>query len=304
MKRVALVTGGTGFIGRKLLVRLLEEGWEVHCLAVPGTEVRVASLASQGLGLHALTDSSELWQSEVAELRPDVVFHIASLFLAEHGPADVEPLVRSNILFGTLLLDAMSRAGSRRLVNIGTSWQHYRNADYDPVCLYAATKQAFEDMAEFYVQARRLQVVTLTFFDTYGPDDDRPKLVPALLRLSRDGGRLSLSPGEQEMDLVFADDAVAAILLASRRLLDHSPDVDGSAVRFTVDSGSPVSLRELVGMIESLSGATIDVDWGARSYRSREVMRPWDRGVRLPGWAPQVPLAEGLRRCLDDLRST
>jgi nucleoside-diphosphate-sugar epimerase len=303
MRRTALVTGGTGFIGRQLLVKLLEREWDVHCLCVPGTEGRVAELASRGLQLHAVTDASELWRAEVAGLHPDVVFHLASLFIAEHVPADVEPLVRSNVLFGALLLDAMSEGGCHRLVNIGSSWQHYQDAEYDPVCLYAATKQAFEDLAEYYVRARALRMVTLSLFDTYGPDDDRPKLVPTLLDLSRNGGRLGLSPGDQQVDLVYADDVVAAILVASDRLMGDGPDVHGHAERYAVDSGAPVSLKDLVALVERLSGTKIDVEWGARPYRSREVMRPWRLGVRLPGWMAEVPLSDGLRRCIDDARN-
>jgi nucleoside-diphosphate-sugar epimerase len=302
MTTVALVTGGTGFIGRPLLDRLLDMGWSVHCLCLPGTEGKVAGLVPRGLRIHPLTDDPAQWQSEVSAVKPDVVFHLASLFIAEHAAEDVEPLVRSNVLFGCLLLDAMSKSGCRCLVNIGTSWQHFMDAVYDPVCLYAATKQAFEDLAEFYVQGCGLDMVTLKLFDTYGPDDDRPKLLPALMSLRDNGGRLSLSGGEQLVDMVFVQDVVAAIITASQRLLTPAVTAsDGGAGRsecFAVDSGERVSLRELVALVERLSGATIDVAWGARPYRAREVMRPWNRGERLPGWTPKVPLAEGLMATL------
>lgn len=302
MTHVALVTGGTGFIGRALLDRLLGIGWSVHSFYLPGTEGTVAGLVPRGLRLHPLTDDPAEWQTEVAAVKPDVVFHLASLFIAEHVAKDVEPLVRSNILFGCLLLDAMSESGCHCLVNIGTSWQHYMDAVYDPVCLYAATKQAFEDLAEFYVQGRGLNMVTLKLFDTYGPDDDRRKLLPALLDLCNNGGRLSLSAGEQLVDMVFVQDVVAAIISAAQRLFTRAVGVPGGATGrsecFAVESGERVSLRELVALVERLSGTTIDVVWGARPYRAREVMRPWSQGERLPGWAPSVSLTEGLRRCL------
>ena len=303
MTRVALVTGGTGFMGRRLLDELLRAGWSVHCLALPGTEGDVAGLVRRGLRLHRVTETPAAWQAEGAALRPDVVFHLASRFVAEHVAGDVEPLVAGNVLFGCLLLDALTAAGCRRLVNIGTSWQHYRDADYDPVCLYAATKQAFEDLAEYYVQARGLDMVTLKLFDTYGPDDDRPKLVPALLGLCRDGGHADLSAGTQEIDLVYVDDVVAAIVTAGLRLLSHADGsgpqrVPGRRECFAVATGEPVSLRELVAVIERLSQARLGVTWGARPGRAREVRRPWSRGERLPGWEPSVSLEEGLRRCL------
>jgi len=299
------VTGGTGFIGRALLERLLSAGWSVHCLHEPGTEDAVADLVHRGLHPHPVLDDPSAWQADVAALRPDVVFHLASLFLAEHRAEDVEPLVRSNILFGCLLLDAATGVGCRRLVNIGTSWQHFEGPGYDPVCLYAATKQAFEDLAEYYVQARGLNVVTLKLFDTYGPGDTRRKLVPALIRSCRDGGHLGLSGGEQEVDLVYVDDVVRAIMTAAGMLVERSLRGDGSAGRgasecYAVETGEPVSLRGLVGLIETLTNARLDVTWGERPYRDREVMHPWSGGRRVPGWKPDVSLRDGLTRVLQD----
>jgi nucleoside-diphosphate-sugar epimerase len=297
VSRVALVTGGAGFVGRHLLPLLLGEGWEVHCLCLPQTEVKIADLATRGVEIHLLEDDSRALRETVYAVRPDVVFHLASLFKAEHEPGDVEPLVSSNVLFGCLLLDAASEAGCRSVVNIGTSWQHYGDAGYDPVCLYAATKQAFEDLAEFYVRARGLAMVTLVLFDTYGPADDRPKLVPSLIDLAR-GRRLGLSSGEQMLDLVYVGDVAAAVLMAAERLLRGLPSAAGGVEHFTVDTGVWTSIRDLVDLIGRLTGEKLAVDWGAHAYRSREVMQPWSGGERLPGWQSQVSLEEGLRRCL------
>lgn len=44
---------------------------------------------------------------------------------------------------------------------------------------------------------------------------------------------------------------------------------------------------------------SVPVTFGARPYRDREVMRPWTKGVRLPGWTPRVALEDGIRRMED-----
>ena len=68
----------------------------------------------------------------------------------------------SNITFGTQLVEAMVANGCYQFVNTGTSWQHYENDEYNPVNLYAATKQAFEDILRYYVETSALRVITLT----------------------------------------------------------------------------------------------------------------------------------------------
>ena len=139
----------------------------------------------------------------VNEANPEIVFHLASLFLAQHTLEDIERLVQSNLLFGVQIAEAITLQGVTKLINTGTSWQHYENEDYNPVCLYAATKQAFEDMLKFYVEASKLKVITLKLFDTYGPDDSRPKLFTLLRKVAQEQTELAMSPGEQLIDLVY-----------------------------------------------------------------------------------------------------
>jgi nucleoside-diphosphate-sugar epimerase len=81
----ALITGATGFIGTALTARLRAEGWEVHGL------VRDDGLpVPEGLIAHDLDGTTEGIAAVVAEVAPDVVFHLASLFLATHTPEQAE----------------------------------------------------------------------------------------------------------------------------------------------------------------------------------------------------------------------
>lgn len=230
----------------------------------------------------------------VAEAKPDVVFHLASLFLAQHEPGDVEPLVLSNVLFGSQLLEAMRVNGVSQIVNTGTSWQHYNNDDYKAVCLYAATKQAFEDILAYYTETASIKAVTLQLFDTYGPDDPRPKLFHLLNKTARSRKALAMSPGEQLIDLVYIDDVIDAYLcaIAALGVLPVGHHV------YAVSSGKPLPLRELVSIYEKVAGVNLPIDWGKRSYRPQEVMVPWSRGQSLAGWYPRVSLAEGIRRII------
>jgi nucleoside-diphosphate-sugar epimerase len=287
----ALVTGGTGFIGSHLVDRLVSEGWSVDLVIPPATPlVALGDLVSR-IGIHVLDGSTEQLCSIVDSCRPNVVFHLASLFLAAHGVDQVETLVRSNVLFGTQLVEAMTKSNVSRLVNTGTSWQHFEGSKYNPVCLYAATKQAFEDILAYYVDACGLHVVTLKLFDTYGPGDTRSKLMPALHR-AQSGTRLQMSPGEQIVDFVYIDDVIDAFMVAARRLVSgecHGVDCYG------VSSGHPMRLRDLVETYARVTGRNLTIDWGARPYRPREVMVPWSSSP-LPGWQPRVGLEEGIRR--------
>jgi nucleoside-diphosphate-sugar epimerase len=290
-----LVTGGTGFIGYHLCRALIGAGFDVT--AIVRHQSDTAGLASLGLiDIIPWSGSVDELISYMHERRPLVVYHLASQFLAEHRLEDLDRIVDANIVFGLKLLEAMAAVGANALVNTGTSWQHYgQTVDYRPANLYAASKQAFEDLIAYYADARGLRTITLKISDTYGPQDRRGKLISQLLRLANEGGELAASPGEQEIDLLHVDDVVRGYLIAGKRCLDLVP---GRTETFALTGGAPITLRQLADLIGTLSDTPLAIHWGGKPYRKREVMRPWSGGTPLPDWEPRVSLRNGLSKLL------
>lgn len=289
----ALLTGGSGFIGSHLAIRLVRDGWNVHMVTTPRSNRDQLQDIAADVTFHVHDGSTAGMFEIVAGVKPLVVFHLASLFLSEHTAQQIEPLIRSNVLFGTQLVEAMTANGVYLLVNTGTSWEHYCNSPYSPVNLYAATKQAFESILQYYVEAKDLRVITLKLFDTYGPDDPRPKLLTLLRRIAAEQKTLDMSPGEQMIDLVYINDVVEAFVSSAERLLDNT--VEGHE-RYAVSSGTPLRLRDLAELYGRVTGRALPIEWGGRPYRDREVMVPWNSGTLVPGWQPKVGLEEGLRK--------
>ena len=220
-------------------------------------------------------------------MRPDAVIHLATHFLSMHEPDDIPALVRSNVEWGTVVAEAATVAGAR-LVNVGTAWQHFEGAAYDPVSLYAATKQALEVIIEYYETVRGLDAVTVTLFDTYGPGDQRPKLVPLLLGAAQTGVPIEMSDGEQLIDLTYVDDVATG--------LAHIATMANPPRDPVLRSEHPVSIRGLVSAFGSATGQQAPVMWGARPARSREMRSDWTYGRRPEGWQPTVGLEDGLAR--------
>src|SRR5258706_3986542 len=185
MQRV-LLTGGAGFVGSNLVRACLRQDWQVGMLYLPQAGLsQIKDILSQ-IQTYPIDGTSDNVCAAIEQFQPDLVFHLASVLLAKHTADEIQMLIQSNITFGTQVLDAMSTFGVPFLVNTGTSWQHYQGEDYNPVNLYAATKQAFEDIIEFYVQSKPLGAITLKLFDSYGPADPRPKLFQLFEKSARE----------------------------------------------------------------------------------------------------------------------
>lgn len=282
--RVALVTGATGYIGGRLATALVADGWRVAALVRASSDDAGLDPRVERLVIPA---SAQDLAPLLAELRPEVAYHLATCFRGTHSIADVEPLVAANVLFGVQLAEALAVSPPRVLVNVGTAWQRDADGGYRPAALYAATKQALEDILRFYAGSGALRIADVKLFDTYGPGDPRGKLLALLAAAADAGTPLPMSPGEQLIDLLHVDDVVAALRAAADA-------ADAPWHSWSASSGDPRTLRELVALFEQATGRTVPVEWGARPYRPREMFTPWNAGARVPGWHPRVSLAAGI----------
>jgi len=293
-KKVGLISGASGFIGKYLSQRLLLEGWEVHAIVRPETDINhFMKFSGDRVFCHCFDGTNDKIATIIRDVQPTVVFHLASLFLSSHEFEDITPLISSNIIFSTQLVEAMTQNGIFNLVNTGTSWQHYQNEKYNPVNLYAATKQAFIDILKYYQETTQLKSITLKLFDTYGPHDTRHKLIYLLNKIARTNEVLKMSPGEQLIDLVYIDDVVDAFFLAANYLMNSTESI---FAEYAVTSSKPIRLRELVAIYENVLDKKLNIEWGERPYRQREVMETWNNGNALPGWSPQIGLEMGIEK--------
>jgi nucleoside-diphosphate-sugar epimerase len=224
--------------------------------------------------------------------RPEAVFHLAALFIAEHKFENIPALFESNVTFATELVDAMIQSGCRNLVCAGTAWQNFNGQHGTPSNLYAATKEAFEAVLRFYVDAHGLHATTLKIYDTYGLGDPRKKLLSVLREAVRTGESLKMSPGEQEIDLLNVQDAIDAFILTAQQ---QAKEKSACLKEYYLRSGEVHTLKQIVDMFAKITAKPLQVEWGSRPYRDREVMKTWKEGEVLPGWKAKIKLANGLK---------
>lgn len=285
-RKKLLVTGLSGFVGHHLLKALTEE-YEVHAL------IHRRPIDGHGVRCHQIPNVENGLVNVVAEIRPDICLHLATLFIGHHKPEEVGQLVDSNIRFSAELVQACVSAGCLEFMNIGTIWQNFLGGEYNPVNLYAATKEAFVDLLKFYVEVSGLKVLNLKLSDTYGPNDPRRKLLSVLISAATSGETLKMSAGEQYIDLVHIEDVVQGILEGLRQV--HS--VNGLNT-FYLTSGEPLRLKDLVQKVEDVLGKRVPIEWGALPYRPREVFNKNTYEPGLLGWKPRLSLEDGIRTML------
>jgi nucleoside-diphosphate-sugar epimerase len=325
-----LVTGGTGFIGSHLAEHGRRLGAEVVVLGLadrPEERANVELLRRQGVEVMpgSITDA-ELCGRAVRGATH--VFHLA---VAMREGAKNDQFFESINLDGTrALLEASVNGGVRRFVYCSTIGIYGHRAPgitredspLAPGNIYERTKVAAERLVREFGAERKLPWTTLRPADVYGPRDQR------LLKLFKGvaAGRFPLfGAGEGRRHMIYVDDVVSgffraceresalgdAFILAGpractlRELVEEVRQATGSA-RYGIRLPLKPMLS-LAGMVEDVSRTLgveppiyrrrMDFFWSDSEFDTTHARKGLD-------WAPRVDLPEGIRRTLEDYRST
>ena len=282
-----VLTGGTGFIGKNLMSKLYNDGYEIFCLV---REKSVISDINSGIQVVRYYAKKDLYRI-MEEIKPDVLVHLAGFFLNEHSKDNIEELVDSNITFSTVLFDAANKSGCKKIVNTSSYWKCYQGDEYNPVNLYAATKRATEDILIYYVKAHKWSVLNLIIFDVYGAKDKRSKLINIIHKM-QNGESIGLTGGEQLLYFCYIDDVISAYERAITMVQQQGALFKEYAIR----SDEVYTLREILETYLHISGKELVLNWGERTYKEREFMNPKNVGTILEGWYPKYDLRQGLTK--------
>lgn len=297
--RVAFVTGGSGFIGGRLIERLVREGWTVRALARSDAAAeKVAALGADPVR-GDLEDQEAL---RAGAAGANVVFHAAAR-LGEWG--DRDEFERINVGGTRSVLDAARAGGARRLVHVGTeaallAGEPLVNVNEaaplrpDSKAAYSATKAMAEQVVRD-ANGDGLETVVVRPRLVWGAGDTT--ILPALAEAVRRKRFSWIGGGGHRTSTTHVDNVIEGLMLGAER---GRP----GGVYFVTD-GEPVVFREFVTELLGTQGVTPpDRNTPAPVARAAAALSEgaW-RLLRRPGTPPVTRLAYWLsaQECTIDI---
>jgi UDP-glucose 4-epimerase len=297
----ALVTGGAGFVGCRLVEALVGRGWDVWVVD-DFSSGRREDLTALGDGaadriVRADVANAAAVASAVAAARPAVVFHLAALHFIPHCERDPIRTLEINVVGTQAVLNAVEGQPGCRMVLASTadvyapsSEPHHERSAVAPSSIYGISKWTSERLVQ-RAGDRGVDYRIARLFNIFGPGDRVPHVLPDIVNnLWRVGG-LVLGRLDAVRDYVYVDDVVQALLA----LAEH----DGPDRVFNIGTGEGRSVRDLVEGVEAACGFPLSVRTDPAKVRPTE--RPslvCDPGLARTalGWAARTPFQDGIER--------
>jgi UDP-glucuronate decarboxylase len=306
---VTLVAGGAGFIGSHLCRVLLDRGEQVVCLDnLLTARADNVALLSGHTGFHFIrADITDPLTEAVTALGRRIrrIYNLACAASPPLYQADPEHTMLTNVVGTSQLLRLAEATGARFLLSstsevYGDPEAHPQREDYrgwvnctGPRACYDEGKRAAEAMAFDFARAGRADVRIARIFNTYGPqmDPQDGRVVSNLLCQALAGEAITIyGDGSQTRSFCYVSDMVEGLM----RLMETE---DLPLVPVNLGNPDEYTIIELAERVVALTGSIAPIVHAPLPTDDPRRRRPdIGRARSLLGWAPHVPLADGLAR--------
>jgi UDP-glucose 4-epimerase len=305
MKR-SIVTGGAGFIGSNLVRRLLAEGHEVEVIdnLATGNRANLEDLGDR-VKLHVV-DICDFESILPIMAGADRVFHLAALPSVPKSISNPVPSHEFNIN-GTFSVYRAAADGKVKRLVYATSSSAYGDSEVlpkvetmapRPKSPYAVQKLLGELYGEVFTEYFGLEVVSLRFFNVFGPRQDPNSVYSGVLSLFMKCLIEKKTPviygdGEQSRDFTFVEDVASLLIKAA-----EAPGVAGKM--FNAGNGNRYTLNETWDLLQRIEGVSLPATYGPpRQGDVKHSQADTTAAVKQLGHAPKFSFEDGLRLTLD-----
>jgi nucleoside-diphosphate-sugar epimerase/glycosyltransferase involved in cell wall biosynthesis len=300
-----LVLGASGFIGANLLRTLMEDREDVY-----GTATRLPAWRLEGLPREHVLVTDLLIDSNLDAMleavKPRTIFDCIA-YGAYSFETDRELIYRTNFNLISRLLCRLDPRNLSCYVHAGSSSEYGDNASGPPEdevpapnSHYSVSKVAAASLINYLGKKKGLPCANLRLYSAYGPLEDSSRLIPNIVHFGSAGRYPELVDPRVSRDFIYVDDVVHAFVDVGLKLSEA--DYGES---FNIGTGRKTTIGDIVSVSQKLFDIRQDPvfkmpnrEWDLTDWFS-DISKVQQR----IGWAPRIPLEEGLKRTAEWYRS-
>jgi nucleoside-diphosphate-sugar epimerase len=298
-----LVVGGTGFIGRHIVKKSLDLGFNTTSLS-KNNPIEQEKIKGVSYLTADITDKHSLFSNLDGKVF-DYVINSSGYINHSNYSNDGNKIFDAHFNGVKNLIDCLNNDKIKKFIQFGSSDEYgnnlapqNENQKESPIAMYSCAKVAATYFLQTLYKTQNFPSVILRPFLVYGPKQGKNRFIPQIINGCINDEKFSTSEGIQIRDFLFIDDFVDAVFIALK-----NKKVLGETVN--VSSGIPVSIKELVNAIVGTlqSGQP---KFGKVKYREGENMTLYgdiSKAKSLLNWKPKVSLETGIRKTIESIKN-
>ena len=307
MEKVALVTGASGYIGTRLVRKLLIRGYKVVAFDIRFSPAFIEEFDGKLLFADGDINDKEKLCSLIEKNEVEYIYHMAGLKNRKNLIEEFSLLMHVNY-GGTLSILDCARQYShliKHVILMGTTEEYgtavapfYETTQELPNSAYGLSKLAATRLALLFYTQYKVPVTIMRPSITYGPGQGTEMFLPALITGLLSEKTFAMSPGQQVRDFLYIDDLIDALAISG-----EEPKLCGEIVN--VASGISLQLKEVAEKVACALQKEDALQVGAIPYRGFEIMNysiNIDKIKSLSSWRPTTTFEEGIQKTINSYK--
>lgn len=292
-----LITGGTGFIGRNTLEKLIEN--DVECWVITRQNLKDTDKVK-----YLNLDLSEFDTATVNNVTSKIGEFDAIIYMAASIPVigakketfyeakvnTLDPLVKFCELF-IPLTKKFIYISSIDVVGINTDYEYNEECNVNPVTPYAIAKYCGEIYANSICNSYKIPCTILRFSQVYGPNEPLVRVIPILRKAIKENDVFNkFTTGEEKRRFLYVEDAANSILLALKSNASGIFNIAGKDIS---------SINDLINICEEVYNKKINLSIKGDTIAS-DNMPSISKAEKVLKYIPKYNLKEGISRIYDE----
>lgn len=292
-----ILTGATGVIGAGIIRRCLQKGWSV-CAIVRPDSLKNKYIEKSGAKIISCDLAHlETLQNHPACKNADYFIHLGwtGTKKADRDNPDIqqkniEYAVKACELAHVLGCSAYVFGGSQAEYGVHQGRMH-PDLPVNPISEYGKAKVIASQEVKELCKLNKIRFIHARILSVYGPCNELDTMIMSTIIRLLKGEEPEFTPGEQQWDYMYSDDAAEALLLLAEK------GKDGQI--YCVGSGEVKALHDYINIIGKVVNPKIPLGIGKVPYAPNQIMELYadiSALQRDTGFQPAVSFEEGIQR--------
>lgn len=287
-----LLTGATGFLGSKILKKIVDEGYNVVVLVRKESNLSRIQNVNGAFKLFYIDEKLDNFDELFEKFKIDTIIHTATEYGRNLNTSNV---LMTNLIFPIKLIESGLRQGLKTFINSDTFFGKPKFSNSSYLSQYTNSKKYFLDY--LFAKKEEIKVVNLRLEHIFGEFDSKNKFVTDILhKLLKSENEILLTDGMQKRDFIYVEDVVEAYL----RVLHNIDSID-NLTEFEVGRGESVSVRLFVELMAKQSKSKSKLVFGAIQSKVDEIQCSVANIEPLYkiGWKPKYDLQTSISKVIE-----